>query len=248
MKLIFKGVVQGVGFRPTIYRVAKQLNLKGYVLNKGSEVEVVVDKNHRGFIETVKKNLPSIAKISDINIKPDNRKFNDFRIIHSKDGKRQSLIPVDIGICNDCLNEIFDKKNRRYFFHKEIIKKSGQKRWYDKYFQLKNDYIFMVLYKGLRIGCIGYREICSIIDIYNVILGRMEYGKKGLMGKALLLLCSYLMDNINDVITAKVLKNNPAIKWYKKNNFIIKEKEEDYLLLQLDINNFRILKYNLTID
>ncbi len=116
MKLIFKGVVQGVGFRPTIYRVAKQLNLQGYVLNKGSEVEVVVDKNHKEFIETVKKNLPSIAKITDITITPDDRKFNDFRIIHSKDGKRQSLIPIDIGICNDCLKEIFDRGNRRYLF------------------------------------------------------------------------------------------------------------------------------------
>ncbi|MDX1798218.1 MAG: acylphosphatase, partial [Candidatus Lokiarchaeia archaeon] len=44
MKLIFKGIVQGVGFRPTIYRIAKELKLKGYVLNKGSEVEVVIDK------------------------------------------------------------------------------------------------------------------------------------------------------------------------------------------------------------
>ena len=47
MKLIFKGVVQGVGFRPTIYRIAKKLDIKGYVLNKGSEVEVVIDKKKR---------------------------------------------------------------------------------------------------------------------------------------------------------------------------------------------------------
>ena len=82
MKLIFKGIVQGVGFRPTIYRIAKDLDLKGYVLNRGSEVEVVLDKNVDIFIQLVKKNLPSIAKISDINYKPDNRKFDDFRILH----------------------------------------------------------------------------------------------------------------------------------------------------------------------
>ncbi len=116
MKLIFKGVVQGVGFRPTIYRVAKKLGLKGYVLNKGSEVEVVVDKDSEDFIKYVKKQLPSIAKITDIIIKPDNRTFNDFRILHSKDGERQSLIPVDISICKDCLLEVFDKKNRRAMF------------------------------------------------------------------------------------------------------------------------------------
>ena len=53
MKLIFKGVVQGVGFRPTIYRTAKKLGLKGYVLNKGSEVEVVIDRNKDEFLKQV---------------------------------------------------------------------------------------------------------------------------------------------------------------------------------------------------
>jgi len=53
MKLIFKGIVQGVGFRPTIYRIAQDMGLKGYVLNKGSEVEVVIDKNKEEFIDNV---------------------------------------------------------------------------------------------------------------------------------------------------------------------------------------------------
>jgi len=116
MKLIFKGVVQGVGFRPTIYRVAKKLGLKGYVLNKGSEVEVVINKNAEDFIRSVKEQLPSIAKITDIIVKPDDRIFNDFEILHSKDGERQSLIPVDISTCKDCLSEVFDKENRRVLF------------------------------------------------------------------------------------------------------------------------------------
>jgi len=116
MKIIFKGVVQGVGFRPTIYRIAKKLGLKGYVLNKGSEVEVVINKNKDEFIKEIKKNLPSVAKITDIIILKDDRKFNDFKILHSKKGEKQSIIPIDISICNDCLKELFDKKNKRYFF------------------------------------------------------------------------------------------------------------------------------------
>ena len=116
MKLIFKGVVQGVGFRPTIYRVAKELGLKGYVLNKGSEVEVIVDKDYDKFIELVKKNLPSIAKITSIIKEKDGRSFDDFQILHSEKGKRESLIPVDIGICKDCLRELFDEKDKRYKF------------------------------------------------------------------------------------------------------------------------------------
>jgi len=116
MKIIFKGVVQGVGFRPTIYRIAKKLALKGYVLNKGSEVEVVIDKSKDEFIKEVKKNLPDVAKITDITFLKDNRTFNDFKILHSRFGEKKSIIPVDISICDDCLEELFDKKNNRHLF------------------------------------------------------------------------------------------------------------------------------------
>ncbi|MDH7517847.1 MAG: carbamoyltransferase HypF [Candidatus Thermoplasmatota archaeon] len=115
-KFIFKGIVQGVGFRPTIYRVATKMGLKGYVLNTGSEVEVVVDKNPNKFIEQIKKELPPIAKIDEIIIEKDNRVFKDFRILHSKEGEKQSQVPADIATCDDCLEEIFNTKNRRYLF------------------------------------------------------------------------------------------------------------------------------------
>ena len=116
MKLIFKGIVQGVGFRPTIFRIAKTMDLKGYVLNKGAEVEVVVDKNEEEFIKEVKKQLPSIAKITEIKKNIDKRNFKDFKILHSKKGSQHSQIPADIGICDSCLRELFDKNNKRYVF------------------------------------------------------------------------------------------------------------------------------------
>ena len=116
MKLIFKGIVQGVGFRPTVYRVAMELGLKGYVLNKGSEVEVVIDRDEEKFVKKLKQSLPDIAKITEIIEKTDDRVFNDFKILHSKYGTHQSLIPADVGICENCLRELFDKKNKRYFF------------------------------------------------------------------------------------------------------------------------------------
>ena len=115
-KFIFKGIVQGVGFRPTIYRVAIRMGLNGYVLNTGSEVEVVVDRKPKEFIEQVKKELPSIAKIDEVVVKKDGRVFKDFRILHSKKGEKQSQIPADIATCDDCLEEIFSPKNRRHYF------------------------------------------------------------------------------------------------------------------------------------
>jgi len=116
MKLVFKGIVQGVGFRPTIYRIAKDMGLSGYVLNKGSEVEVVIDKDEDKFIKKVKQNLPTIAKITDIKKHPDKRDFKDFKILHSTEGTRQSQIPPDVGICDSCLKELFDKTDKRYLF------------------------------------------------------------------------------------------------------------------------------------
>ena len=116
MKIIFKGIVQGVGFRPTIYRVAKEMGLNGYVLNKGSEVEVVIDGDPNEFVKKLKENLPITARITEVTIKEDNRHFEGFRILKSKSGERYSPIPVDGGICDDCLHELFDPNNRRYLY------------------------------------------------------------------------------------------------------------------------------------
>ncbi|MEM0492862.1 MAG: carbamoyltransferase HypF [Candidatus Thermoplasmatota archaeon] len=116
MKLIFKGVVQGVGFRPTVYRLANELNLKGYVLNRGSEVEVVIDHDTDRFISLLKERLTPPAMITDIIKEPYDPAYDDFRILHSEDGERGSVIPVDICTCDDCLKEIFDPDNRRYLY------------------------------------------------------------------------------------------------------------------------------------
>ena len=115
-KLIFKGVVQGVGFRPTIYRVAHRLGSHGYVLNKGAEVEVVVDIDPDHFMAEVKKDLPKIASIKSIDVSSFDQSFDTFTIRKSEEGQRQSLIPVDTAICPECLNELFDSSNRRFHF------------------------------------------------------------------------------------------------------------------------------------
>lgn len=115
-KLIFKGIVQGVGFRPTIYRIAEQLGSHGYVLNKGAEVEVVIDTDPTEFIDQVKKHLPSLAKITSIKTVPLDKNFDTFKIRHSSQGSRESLIPVDTALCPECVKELFDPTNRRYHF------------------------------------------------------------------------------------------------------------------------------------
>ncbi len=150
---------------------------------------------------------------------------------------------------NDIDNlRMWKNANREAFFYNKIITRDDQKKWYDEYICRKKDYIFMVLYKDVKIGCIGFREINGIIDIYNVILGKNEFGRKGLMSKALATICSYIFNNFKGDITTKVLYSNQVKSWYKKNGFRKISRIEDYLLLKLDINNFNYLKYNLKIN
>ena len=118
MRLVFYGVVQGVGFRPAVYRAAKALGLKGYIRNNGSNVEVVISGEPEPFLEKLKTELPPLAVISRIEYddRPLSDKYEDFVIILSEDGDRNSLIPCDSAICDDCLVELFDKNDRRYLY------------------------------------------------------------------------------------------------------------------------------------
>lgn len=63
MRITVYGIVQGVGFRPTVYRVAKAMGLKGFVLNNGSNVEIHIDRDSEKFLAELKKALPALARI-----------------------------------------------------------------------------------------------------------------------------------------------------------------------------------------
>ena len=64
-KILTQGIVQGVGFRPYVYRLASELGLKGSVRNLGNVVEIIVEgENSELFIERLPKELPPIARIA----------------------------------------------------------------------------------------------------------------------------------------------------------------------------------------
>ncbi len=119
MKIIASGTVQGVGFRPTVYRVAKSLGLKGYVLNKGSNVEIGIagDAEKDEFLNALLKKLPSLATIDKIEVKDEPIVgYDNFKILNSSEGEKTSVTPVDTAICEECIKELFDEDNRRYLF------------------------------------------------------------------------------------------------------------------------------------
>ena len=68
MRIVVRGVVQGVGFRPTVHRVATSMGLNGSVLNNGSDVVIEIDGDAHGFIERLKANLPPLARIDSLEI------------------------------------------------------------------------------------------------------------------------------------------------------------------------------------
>ena len=116
-KVLTQGIVQGVGFRPYVYRLATDLNLKGHVRNLGNVVEIIIEgENTESFIERLPNELPPIAKIDSMIIEDiESKNYPDFEIIESGDAySGVSVIPPDIAICDKCLEEIRNPKDRRY--------------------------------------------------------------------------------------------------------------------------------------
>ncbi len=116
MKVTVYGVVQGVGFRPTVFRVARAMGLKGYVLNNGSNVEVHIDRDAEEFLRRLREALPSLARIDRADIEDTDEELGEFRIAESTDGRRVSLIPTDTAICQRCADDFSEEGNRRHLF------------------------------------------------------------------------------------------------------------------------------------
>lgn len=120
------GIVQGVGFRPFIYRIATKNQLVGYVRNRGDAfVEIVVEGKEssvKRFLEDLRGKKPPLARIYEIitNFVEDTNEFEAFRILKSSEEVELSgsVIPPDVAICDECLSELRDPGNERhdYFF------------------------------------------------------------------------------------------------------------------------------------
>ncbi len=107
--------------RPFIYTLAQKLELVGFVRNTQAALEIILPAHQtESFLNALKKGLPPLALVEKIIINPYDKtlKFNDFRILESKNHPLNLLsqIPKDLGVCEDCLCEIRDK-NSPYFHY-----------------------------------------------------------------------------------------------------------------------------------
>ncbi|MGC8886633.1 MAG: carbamoyltransferase HypF [Verrucomicrobiia bacterium] len=121
MRISVSGAVQGVGFRPFVYRLANSLGLFGWVANDERGVIIEIEGNCAAldsFLERLVKEKPTrsiINKIETEYIKPLGVRGFTIRSSFSNGEKTLSVQP-DIAVCEDCLKEIYDPKNRRYLY------------------------------------------------------------------------------------------------------------------------------------
>jgi hydrogenase maturation protein HypF len=126
LKILVSGIVQGVGFRPFVYRIAVENSLSGYVRNRGDScVEILAegnDLNIEKFLEDLVKKKPPLARIHEVITIPLDgaNEYKAFTIYKSSSEAEisGSIIPPDIAICDECLREMRDANNPRfnYFF------------------------------------------------------------------------------------------------------------------------------------
>ncbi|MDJ0727452.1 MAG: acylphosphatase, partial [Prochloraceae cyanobacterium] len=113
------GTVQGVGFRPTVYRIAKACGIRGEVGNDGKGVWILATGKEASiaeFVERLKTEKPPLAKIDSIarNTVSSNRIFRDFQIVKSLNNKIKTEIAPDAATCPECLQETLNPLSRWY--------------------------------------------------------------------------------------------------------------------------------------
>ena len=118
------GIVQGVGFRPTVSRQATAHGIYGTVCNKGPYVEIYAQgkkEKIEGFLNGLKENPPKRAAILKINIEDITEEnelhFETFDIIESEKTKGEIFVSPDIAICDECKKELFDPKTDDICIH-----------------------------------------------------------------------------------------------------------------------------------
>ena len=118
------GIVQGVGFRPYIYRLATGRHLSGTIRNTSAGVTIEIQgpaETVQDFVDRLPAEAPPLARITNLSVREvpcvvaQIGSDQDFRIVHSAEGAEvRTLISPDVAICPDCLREMFDAKDRRY--------------------------------------------------------------------------------------------------------------------------------------
>ncbi len=119
-QILVRGIVQGVGFRPYVFSLARKRALRGQVFNNTAGVVIEVEGEERAieeFVSDIRLHPPPLSRIESVerndHLAPAD--YRDFRIVESAaTGAKFTPISADIATCRDCLRELFDQRDRRY--------------------------------------------------------------------------------------------------------------------------------------
>ncbi len=121
LRLNITGLIQGLGFRPFVYRLAEEIGLRGYVLNNTTGVLIEVEGQKEKldeFLVRIESEKPGLSKIYSLqHAYLEEIGFKGFEIKKSKEeGSKTALILPDIAVCEECLNDITNPKDRRFIY------------------------------------------------------------------------------------------------------------------------------------
>jgi len=120
-RIVCRGTVQGVGFRPAVYRLASSLRLGGLVLNSPEGVIIEVEGPSsavEAFVDRLPRSLPALADLRDVDVSPVTPRGDDgFAVQPSEPGREvRGSLPPDTVLCPDCRAEMQDPDDRRYAY------------------------------------------------------------------------------------------------------------------------------------
>lgn len=122
VKILVVGIVQGVGFRPFVYRLASSLGIRGYVKNVGGSAVEIFAEGEESDIERFQRALveerPPSAYIESLHVTEERAQgYRGFEILESDPHTlKRSMIPPDISVCDDCLREVLDPGSRFHLY------------------------------------------------------------------------------------------------------------------------------------
>lgn len=118
--ILITGAVQGVGFRPFVFRLADEMNLSGWVINSSRGVEIEVEGSEKlldNFLVRLKNEIPPRAYIQSMDFWwLELKGYSSFEIRKSEGGEKSVFILPDFATCPECVHDIFDPDNRRYHY------------------------------------------------------------------------------------------------------------------------------------
>ena len=114
-----RGIVQGVGFRPFVFRLAQRFRLSGWVRNDSEGVKIQAEghaESAHAFLKAIEDECPPLARIEALNSQEIEPCFDREFVIRESEARPgdKTLISPDVSICGDCLRELFDPTDRRF--------------------------------------------------------------------------------------------------------------------------------------